>query len=151
MAKNTIKVKSYSNIQDQKVATAVAITPGMLLERTSGDLVQAHSTAGGPCFPMFALEDAYQGKKITDNYAVSVPIHCWIPTRGDIVYAILDDASSVSAVTIGAFVESAGDGRLRILTPAQSSVSVAEFAANVVGRALEAQSTAAGRFLIEAY
>ena len=47
MAKRTIVIKSYNNNRDQKVATAVAITPGMLLERTSTDLVQAHSGAGG--------------------------------------------------------------------------------------------------------
>ena len=76
MAKNTIIVKSYNNNRDQVVATAVAITPGMLLERTSAGLVQAHSAAGGViASKIFAMEDAFQGKKITDNYAVSVPIY----------------------------------------------------------------------------
>ena len=146
MSKNTIVGKGYLNIRDQKVATAVAITPGALLERTSGNLVQAHSTAGGPAEKQFALEDAFQGKGIDDDYAVSVPIMMWHPIPGERVYATFDATSGGSAA-IGDFVESAGDGTLRAYT-AQASGGAVEAANSIIGVALEAV-VAGARFLVE--
>lgn len=145
---NTIVRKGYLNIRDQKVATAVAITPGMLVQRTSTDLVEAHSIAGGPVNPLFALEDAFQGNGIDDNYAVSVPIMLWKPCSGEQVYAILDSLSTAS-VAIGDFVESVGDGKVRSVGDAQSSAGIAEFAHSFIGVAVEAQATPGGRVTIE--
>ena len=54
MAKKTIKLKNYLHIMEEYVAVA-AITPGMLIELTAADEVQAHSTAGGNAMPMFVL------------------------------------------------------------------------------------------------
>ena len=144
MAKNTIVIKGYLNIRDEKVATAVAITPGKLIERTSGDLVQVHALAGGPVNPLFALEDAFQGKKITDDYAISVPIIIWKPIPGEQVYAHVSGTDAV----IGDFMESAGDGTLRPLNPVQSSAGVPEYAGNIVAVALEAVSTG-NSFIVE--
>ncbi len=132
---NTIIRKAYLNIYDQIVATAVAITPGMLLERDSAGLVQAHSLAGGPVAPLFALEDDKQGKKTTDDYAVSVPIFTWRPVPGEQVEAIVE--SSAEPISIGDFVESAGDGTIR-RTQTQTSAGISEFAQSLVGVALEA-------------
>jgi len=146
MAKNKIAIKNYLNIRDQVVSTAVAITPGHLLERTSAGLVQKHSTAGGPVEKIFALEDDYQGKGISDAYAVSVPIHVWKPTPGDRVYAI-HDSTSGGALTIGEFVESAGDGTVRGYT-GQASGGAAEATNSIIGVALEAAAEGA-RVLIE--
>jgi hypothetical protein len=146
MSRNTIIGKSYVSIIDQKVATAVAITPGMLLERTSGDLVQAHSTAAGPVEILFALEDAMQGNGIGDAYAVSVPVQIWKPIRGERVYATFDATSGGSAA-IGDFLESAGDGSLRAYT-AQASGGAVEAAGAIVGVCVEAVA-AGGRFLVD--
>lgn len=136
MAKNVIKVKSYLNIDDEK-EVAAAVTPGHLIERTSADKVQKHATAGGPVFPMFALEDSFQGRKITDAYDTTTykraPI--WIPTRGDQVYAHI----TVEDVDIGDLLESAGDGTLRKYDIA-SSGGVIEGSNIIVGRAVEAIS-----------
>ncbi len=54
MAKFMIKVKSYLNVHDEKIANA-AISPGHLIERMSTDKVRVHASADGPVFPMFAL------------------------------------------------------------------------------------------------
>lgn len=126
MAKNTIKVKKYADVVEEIQATAVEITPGMLLERTSAGLVQACTATTGAVFPMFALEDELQGKGIDDNYAVlqgiddnyavGAQIQCWIPGRGDMVYALLEDGEDVE---IGDFMESAGNGKLQVLTTGQ--------------------------------
>ncbi len=150
MAKRTIVIKSYNNNRDQIVATAVAITPGELLERTSAGLVQAHSGAGGPVSSkIFAMEDVFQGKKISDDYAVSVPIFIILPTSGDRVYAIFDTTSGAS-LAIGDKLESAGDGTVRKYT-GQASGGVAEATGAIVGTALEAQATPGGRVIIEIF
>ena len=123
---NSIKLKNYSGVFEEYVATAAAITPGMLLEKFySGTTLQvrAHSTAGGNAEKIFALEDELQGNGITDNYAVSVPIQCWFPGRGDQVYAILADDN---VVVIGDFLESDGNGRLQLHTSDVESFESAE-------------------------
>ncbi len=145
MAKNTIIVMSHGRVTDEKIATAVAITPGHLIERTSGDLVQAHAIAGGPVNPWFAIEDAYQGNGITDDYAVSVNIFMWKPRPGDQIYAIAD---SGGAIVIGDFLESAGDGTLRRVGDIPSSAGVLELAGSIIAVALET-AAADARFVCE--
>ena len=149
MAKNTIKVKKYSDVIEEYTATAVAITPGYFLEVTSADVVQAHSTAGGNTFPLVALEDELQGDGIDDNIAASQKVQCWIPYRGDQVYAWLKDGQSVA---IGAALESAGDGTLQAHTA--DSAGVVEYPNAIVAVALEAvdlsasANTAKGRIIV---
>jgi hypothetical protein len=110
MAKNTIKLVKYTDIQMERAAAA-EIYPGMLLEYTSSSTVQAHSTAGGNALPTaFALEDELQGGDIDTAYSADDQVPVWIATRGEHAYAILaDDSASVS---IGDPLESAGNGYL---------------------------------------
>jgi len=138
MALHSIIVKCYTKIQEEYTATAVAITPGMLLELTSSGTVQAHSggsSAGGGevTLPMFALEDELQGRGIATNYAVSTKVQCWIPRRGDIVNALLADGE---IAVIGSFLESNGAGALQVY--AEDDPSVQQWPSSVVGIALEA-------------
>ena len=141
MAKNTIKVKKYADVVEEIKATEVAITPGMLLERTSAGLVQACTATTGAVFPMFALENELQGKGIDDNYAVSAQIQCWIPGRGDMVYALLEDGEDVE---IGEFMESAGNGKLQVLTTGQP-IAVAVEAVDDSG----SSGTDTGRIIVQ--
>ena len=132
MAKNTIILKNRSNAFEEYVATAVAITPGMLLEITSGNLVQAHSTAGGDAIPMFAVEDQLQGGKISTAFEASATIpQCWITHNGDEVYALL--ANGETAV-IGSELVSNGNGELKVFT-ADTAASIEE---KILAIALEA-------------
>jgi hypothetical protein len=143
MAKNSIIVKrTGAEVIEEYTATAVAIKPGFLLELTSAGLVQAHSSAEGNVLPMFAIEDQFQGKSIADSYAVSVKIQCWIPRRGDQVYAYLADGQTV---VIGDFLESNGAGALQKHVSETESWDVASPAGSItvppnpiVGVALEA-------------
>lgn len=146
MAKNTIVGRGFLNIRDQIVSTAAAITPGHLVERTSAGLVQKHSTAGGAADKLFALEDAHQGKGITDAYANSTPIQVWKAIPGERVYAI-HDATTGGSLDIGEFVESAGDGTVRGYTKA-ASAGVVEYSDTIIGVALETAVPGA-RVLIE--
>jgi hypothetical protein len=113
MAYNTIKLKKYSDVIEEYTAGGT-ILPGMLLLYSANDTVIAHNDdAPANCFPMFALEDALQGKDIDDTYASGDPVQCWIPGRGDQVYAILEDGANVS---VGTFLESNGAGYLQAYT-----------------------------------
>ena len=135
--KRTIVGKSYLNIRDQAVSTAVAVTPGALMERVGGAAtVRVHSTEGGIVEKLFALEDAFQGKGIDDDYdAAGVPIMLWNPVPGERVYALMDQTSG-ETVAIGDFMVSHGDGTLAPLTV--TSADVTEFPNSIVGVALEA-------------
>lgn len=134
MASKTIKVKwATPQLQDELIATAVAITPGFLLERTSGGTVQAHSNAGQNAQRMFALEDELQGKETSDNYAVSTLIQFGIFRAGDVVYGLLANGENAS---IGSFLESNGDGYLKV--HAASSAGAVEYPEAIVGIALAA-------------
>lgn len=129
---NSIIIKSYTKVQEEITATAVAITPGMLLELTSAGLVQAHSSASGNVLPMFAFEDDLQGKSIDDAYAVSVKVQVLIPRTGDQLQGILADGQSVAK---GDFLESNGAGLLQ--KHEAGSAAVVEAANPIVGVALE--------------
>jgi len=107
MAKNTIKLKKYSDVIEEFVAGA-AITPGMLVALNASGAVIPHGVASGNAIPMFALEDELQGKTIDDEYAADDPVQVWIAGRGDIVNAIAGDT-----ITAGAFLVSAGNGKLK--------------------------------------
>lgn len=109
MAYNTIKLKKYLDIIEEYKAHE-AITPGELLELNSDKEVLPHATAGGNVLAMFALEDELQGKDIDDDYVTGDQVQVWITVRGEEVYAILKDGENVS---IGDFLESAGDGLLQ--------------------------------------
>lgn len=110
---NTIKLKNYSDIFEEKAAVA-AITPGMLIEKTSADKVQAHATAGGNPGPIrVAIEDELQGNGIDDAYATDDRVNIWIPQSGNQAYLILADGQNVA---IGDKLESNGDGYVRKFT-----------------------------------
>lgn len=111
MAKNTIKVRKFSDIQDEHKADAVII-PGMLLEITATG-VKKHATAAGKHAFLFAIEDELQGKGIDDDYAAADKVQCWVAGRGDIVNAILEDESTIA---IGDFVESNGEGLVQAVS-----------------------------------
>lgn len=108
----TIKLKSYANVQEEMVAAA-ALFPGHLIEENTNGKVQKHDSAAGVALAMFAIEDALQGKEISEAYAIDDVVRAWIPQRGDIVNAVLADGENVS---VGDFLESAGDGALQSVT-----------------------------------
>jgi hypothetical protein len=143
MAYNTIKIKKYVDIVVEKEANA-AITPGMLIEEMSTGKVRAHASAEGNVLPMFALEDELQGNDIDDAYAADDRVQCWIPQRGEEVYAILADGYDID---IGDWLASNGDGYLREHTAEVESWGVSEAGAvtvnplQIVAQALEAVDT----------
>jgi len=132
MAKNTIKLKKYSDIIEEYEAEA-ASTPGMLIEMTSSGTVQAHSNAGQTAEKIFALENELEGKGIDDAYAEEDQVQCWVAGRGDQVNAILAGGEDVD---IGDKLESNGSGYLQKVV-AESAGGIT-YPGSVVCVALEA-------------
>ena len=117
----------------------------MLVELTSAGLVQAHSGEGLNVLPRFALEDELQGNGIEDNYAVSSKVQVWIPGRGDIVYAIIEDATNIA---IGDFLESNGAGFLQLhAADAETASNLQVYPLQIVAQAVEAVAAAAASSL----
>ena len=133
MAFNTIKLKNHIDVNEEYTA-AGAITPGHLCTLDSNGKVIVHAVSGGPVLIMFATEDELQGGAIDTAYASTNKVNCWFPTRGDVVYALLLDGENVA---IGDFLDSSGAGTLKKAVNL-TSAAVAEYPANLVGRALEA-------------
>lgn len=133
-AKNTVILKNYSNIFEEYVAGAATIYPGCLVELGSDGKILVHNGTGHPALPMFAIEDALQGKGIDDAYATGDVVRCWIPNRGDVVYGILADGQTIAK---GDFVESNGAGYLQKVGQASASTGP-------IGISLDTESAAAG-------
>ena len=106
MARQTVKIKSYTDVNNEYAANA-AITPGMLIELMSTGKVRAHATAEGNVINLFALEDNMRGRDILTAFAANEPVQCWSPTPGDEVAAIIADGENI---VIGDFLASNGDG-----------------------------------------
>ena len=118
MAKNTIKLKKYSDVIEEFVAGA-AITPGMLVALNASGAVIPHGEAAGNAIPMFALEDELQGKTIDDAYEAGAPVQVWVAGRGDIVNAIAG-----AEIAAGDFLVSDGTGKLKPVGSAVVSVNI---------------------------
>ena len=135
MAYKSIIVKDYSNVFEEFVA-ATTILPGQLVEQTpAAATLRRHATSSGPAIPMFAIEDALQGKGIDDAYAVGDQVRVWIPGRGDKVYAMIADEENIA---IGDRLVSNGDGFLAKHTDAKGDSGTYIYYNEIVAWALEA-------------
>ena len=136
MAYATIMLKKYSDVMEEFVAAAVII-PGMLVEQTpAAATLRPHATNSGTAIPMFAIEDALQGKGIGDDYAIGDRVRVWIAGRGDQVNALLADEQNIA---IGDLLESDGAGRLKKHTAATADSGTYIYYNQLIGIALEAK------------
>lgn len=97
-----------SFVSDEKVA-AGTITPGMLIELTSSNTVQAHSTEGGTGERAFAVENDLQGRVVGTNYTAAEKVQIAHVLPGRLVNALMQSGESGS---IGDELVSGGDGTL---------------------------------------
>lgn len=110
MAYKTIKIKG--DPPHIELVAAAAITPGHLCEIDSAGKLAVHSTAGGTAAKIFAFEDENQGNEIGAAYTAANQAVALLSQPGDEVFALLADGE---AAVIGSFLESAGDGTLRVV------------------------------------
>ena len=127
----TIKLKSYLDVFIEKLA-GETLYPGMLLGLNSSDQFVAHNddAPAAACVPIFAIEDALQGKGVDDAYVSGDWVRGWVASRGDVVYALLEDGANV---VIGDFLESNGSGYLQKFTSGNGAVAIALEALNLSG------------------
>lgn len=147
MAIKTVLVKG-DGVGKEGVAGG-AITPGHLVIRNSSNAIVVHGTAAANAAPSFARENEVVGMNIDAAYATNDQVlytHCW---PGAEVYALV--AASAAAIVIGDYLESAGDGTLRVLTTDAATDDTQR--ASVVARAVEAVDNSGGgspaRILVE--
>jgi hypothetical protein len=131
VVKHSVILKKYSDCIEEFVASA-AITPGHLVEIMTTGEIRVHSSASGNVLPMFALENELEGEGIDTAYAHEDPVQVWIPTRGDIVNALLADGQTI---VIGDFLESAGNGSLTKYVADSTGIY---YHNQIVGQAIEA-------------
>ena len=105
-----------------------AIRPGDLIKLNSDGEVVIHATAGGSSEVAFALEDALQGKSITQSYAEDDVVSYVLADRGDVVFSYLSWGENVA---IGDFLSSNGDGALRKVQGSDKPIAVALEALNL--------------------
>lgn len=115
MARNTIALKGDFIRKEGKASAAV--TPGHLVEFGGANDLRVHSTVGGQARKAFALENDLIGKTIADAYALAETVHYGVFQPGAEVNAIVNYAAQK-----GDFLESNGDGRLKLSsTPIEGS------------------------------
>lgn len=115
------------------VPAGAAITPGMLIERYSNSGVptfRAHSTAAGNAVPTFALDQRQMNKGIDDAYAAADLVDALVCWPGAVVYAIIASGQNIAA---GNFLESAGNGKLRVLAAGKAIAQAVEDVNNSAG------------------
>ncbi len=142
---NNILIKGEPFRKEGKVAAGQTITPGALLDRNSAGELIDHAGQGLNASPLFAIEDNLQGKGVDDNYAAGNQIQYNVCKPGDVVYALLADGNNVNPTH---FLESNGDGTLRLHTPqAVDEGGTATFTLYnraIVGRPLESINNTSG-------
>jgi hypothetical protein len=101
-----------------------AITPGDLVMVISTNKAQRHATAGQKVGALFAIENEIFGKGVDVDYAAGDRVLTEACTPGMMVNATI--AAAASAIVIGDFLESAGDGTLRKTVTAANAIAVAD-------------------------
>lgn len=96
------------------------ITPGHLLKLSSTLTLVVHATSGGFGESLFAIEDALQGKLISDNYTSGNLVRYIKAQPGMELYCLLPAAAA--AVTKGDYLISNGDGTLIKTTGTPSKI-----------------------------
>lgn len=98
-------------VVDEQETASAAITPGDLIELSSGQY-QRHGTAAANAAAIFALERDGMGDDIDVDYASGDYVKAGYFHAGQRVNAFIASGQNVSK---GDFLESAGDGTLRAL------------------------------------
>jgi len=103
----------------EDMKAGVAITPGELLQQSADDDLDPHGSAGLSAETMWALEQLGEEPpagtdQIDHDYAAGDRVRAAITRPGVRVNAFLD-ASSANAVAGQSYLESAGNGNLRVV------------------------------------
>ncbi|MGM0409197.1 MAG: hypothetical protein ACQEQF_00425 [Bacillota bacterium] len=113
-----------------------AVTPGMLLERTSNGTVKAHSSANGNAAKIFADNEDYMGEGIDTDYADGDRVKFLFCKPGDEINALL--TSGATSYSVGDMLASDGSGYLQAYTTTGADGE------SIVGQVIEATTGSTG-------
>lgn len=125
---------------EKLAAASNPITPGMLIQENSAGTISPHATAASNASKLFALPNLANGGDIDTAYAVSVTVRVAACRSGQVVNALV--AAAASAIVIGDYLESAGDGTVRKASTDASTDTVQRDA--IVGYAVTAIDNSGG-------
>lgn len=133
-APNTIHLAG--DFRREEALANAALTPGHVVELMSTGKIRKHATAGGYGQRMVAVEDALQGRTISDAYEADELASYNICAPGSESYVYQKAGSNVA---VGALMISAGDGTLIENGEQASGVTVRQ----ILAVALEASDLSA--------
>ena len=122
----------FTGHQDEAEAHDGSIKPGHLIMKLSTGKVDVHATSGGITPAIFAFCDELSSggdgisarRNLFDAYAAADQVFHGYPQKGDIIQAWLP--ANATAVVIGSFLMSNGDGCLALRTSTNHILAVAE-------------------------
>ena len=113
-------IHSKGPFSEEEATAGGTVTPGMLCMLNSSGQLIAHDEEGGRGEVMFAVEDAYQGKAVGDDYSSGNTARYILPGKGCVVHALIASGETFS---IGDELVSAGDGTLKARGSSGSGVT----------------------------
>lgn len=135
-AKHIIKLKDYLKVVTEYPADTT-ITPGTFIALdNSGEVTPVANEEKGL---MVADYDSFQGKTIDDAYTTGAMVQCWIPQRGDVVYAVLAASQTILvgdqlAITTGGVLKKKGTGDVAIAIAEEDVKTGATATGRVIAR-----------------
>lgn len=135
-AKHIIKLKDYLKVVTEYPADTT-ITPGTFIALNSdGEVAPVANEEKGL---MVADYDGFQGKTINDAYATGAMVQCWIPQRGDVVYAVLAASQTILvgdqlAITTGGVLKKKGTADVAIAIAEEAVTTSAAATGRVIAR-----------------
>jgi len=125
--------------QEEFLAAAATIYPGMLINQASTGKVAIHASEGEFAENMIAAEDALQGKTVADAYAAGAVVPTLIPNKGTELNVLIQAGQEVD---IGDSLVSGGDGTF-IVSSAVSTSTVTGVVLYIAAEALDLTGTGA--------
>ena len=110
---NTIFIELIGTLCVRERLAVAAFTPGHLVEVVAAGY-QKHSVAAGNAQKVFATENVADAGTIDRAYVAGETASAGYAQSGELVYALV--AAGATAIAVGAALQSAGDGTLRVLS-----------------------------------
>lgn len=135
------RIHSKGPYSYEEATTLGVVSPGMLVELSSANLLIPHAEEGGRAEAAFAMEDDLQGKAVGDAYTTGTIAGYILPGKGSEVNALL---KAGEVVLQGAELVSAGDGNLQARGSSGSGVTEWQ----TIAIAMEAKTSGASAALM---
>ncbi len=112
----------YRKLQSKSLAAGQTPKPGMLLMEDSSGTLTVHATQGGYAERLIALEDALQGKLVSEAYTASTVCDCALIAPGSESQVLVAAAQDI---VIGDHLCSQGDGKFEEVDTGDITLCVA--------------------------